>query len=148
MSKTIKKVIKEETIELPPMKVIEPFQAEVQEFETKEDFIKFINEGDNNETYKQLTTQKLNKMFDVHGYKITKLKGEISLRSIKKANDPSELLRELKDDIKNQEEVIQKQEETITSLQSQLKDHEDALKKVDINIDAIMKFLEQLETKF
>ena len=81
--KSVKKVIKEEPIELPPMKVIEPFQVEVQEFDTKEDFQKFINEGDNNENFKKLTTQKLNKMFNVHGYKITKLGGEISLRSIR-----------------------------------------------------------------
>ena len=34
VKKVVKEVIKEEPIELPPMKVIEPFQADVQEFDT------------------------------------------------------------------------------------------------------------------
>ena len=65
--------------ELPPMKVIEPFKVDVREFDNKEDFIRYVNED--MEKYKAFTTQKLNKMFHIPGYRITKLQGEISLRA-------------------------------------------------------------------
>ena len=62
--------------DIPPMRILEPFRAEVIEFDDKNDFIKYVNED--METYKSLTTQKLNKMFHIPGYRITKLQGDIS----------------------------------------------------------------------
>ena len=67
--------------DLPNLKVIEPFQPEVIHCENKEDFSAIINSDP--EKYNAMTTQKLNKLFDVPGYRITKLQGEISLRKLK-----------------------------------------------------------------
>ena len=67
--------------DLPPITIIEPFKPEVIECETKEDFIELINAD--KEKYEKMTTQKLNKIFSIPGYKVTKIKGEICLRSIK-----------------------------------------------------------------
>ena len=67
--------------DLPTVKIIEPFQPSVIECETKEDFSAIINTEP--DKYKEMTTQKLNKLFRIPGYKITKIKGEICLRNIK-----------------------------------------------------------------
>ena len=67
--------------DLPTVKIIEPFQPSVIECESKEDFSAIINSEP--DKYKEMTTQKLNKLFHIPGYKITKIKGEICLRNIK-----------------------------------------------------------------
>ena len=82
IAKNSKIILKSFKKELPEIKIIEPFQPdEIIECETKEDFIEIINADI--EKYKSMTTQKLNKMFSIPGYRITKLKGEIGLRSDK-----------------------------------------------------------------
>ena len=67
--------------DLPQVKILEPFSPEVIECETKEDFNAILNADP--DKYKDMTTQKLNKTFKIPGYKITKIQGEICLRSIK-----------------------------------------------------------------
>ena len=83
--------------DLPEIKIIEPYKPdEIIECDDKDDFIEIIN--DDIEKYKSMTTQKLNKMFTIPGYKITKLKGEICLRCIKhnnNNNNDDELLDEI-----------------------------------------------------
>ena len=67
--------------DLPQIKIIEPFSPEIIECDSKEDFNEILNADP--DKYKDMTTQKLNKTFKIPGYKITKIKGEICLRSIK-----------------------------------------------------------------
>ena len=67
--------------DMPQVKIIEAYQPTVIECETKEDFNDIINSDI--EKYKEMTTQRLNKTFKIPGYKITRMKGEICLRSIK-----------------------------------------------------------------
>ena len=68
--------------EIPEIKIIEPYTPdEIIECDSKDDFIEIINAD--KEKYESMTTQKLNKLFSIPGYKITKLKGEIGLRSDK-----------------------------------------------------------------
>ena len=52
-------------------------------FETKEDFIEYLDK--HREELNQLSTCKLNKLCKIKGYHITKLNGEISLRSARKS---------------------------------------------------------------
>jgi hypothetical protein len=66
------------------MKIIEKFQPDTINFETPEDFKEYLSE--NLEGLKEMTTQKLNKQFCINGYRITKIKGEISLRKIIDSN--------------------------------------------------------------
>jgi hypothetical protein len=66
------------------MKIIERFQPDTINFETPEDFKEYLSE--NLEGLKEMTTQKLNKQFCINGYRITKIKGEISLRKIIDSN--------------------------------------------------------------
>ena len=67
--------------DLPQVKILEPFSPDVIECETKDDFNVILNADP--DKYKGMTTQKLNKIFKIPGYKITKIQGEICLRSIK-----------------------------------------------------------------
>jgi hypothetical protein len=62
------------------MKIIEKFQPDTINFETPEEFKEYLSE--NLEELKEMTTQKLNKQFCINGYRITKIKGAISLRKI------------------------------------------------------------------
>lgn len=98
--------------DLPKMTVLEPFQDKPIEFETKEDFIEYINKDI--EKYNEISTIKLNKMFIIPGYKVTKLKGVISLRAVKTLretllNDQDERLSNIEieiDRLKHENEKI------------------------------------------
>ena len=69
--------------ELPQIKVIERYSPDVTNFESKEDFIEYLDK--NREELTQLSTCKLNKLCKIKGYHITKINGEISLRSARKS---------------------------------------------------------------
>ena len=67
--------------ESPKIKTIEKFQPEVIIFNSKEDFAEYIDKEKDN--LKDLSTCKLNKMFSIPGYHITRIKGEIALKKSK-----------------------------------------------------------------
>ena len=69
--------------ELPQIKIIERYSPDIINFETKEDFIEYLDK--HREELAQLSTCKLNKLCKIKGYHITKLNGEISLRSARKS---------------------------------------------------------------
>ena len=69
--------------EQPQIKTIEKFSPDVMEFENKEEFAEYLDK--HREELDKETTQKLNKMFSIKGYRITKIKGEISLRADSKS---------------------------------------------------------------
>ena len=86
-----KKIINESINEEKEVKpkcvpVIKPIDEQIT-FESIDDFTKYYNE--NKEELEPLSTCKLNKMFkiivDNEPYKITKIKGELSLRTISKS---------------------------------------------------------------
>jgi hypothetical protein len=73
--------------EIKSVKVLEPFTPEKTVF-TKDEFIRFLSL--HKEDLSTYSTYKLNKLFSINGYRITKLKGEISLVKIHKiANESS-----------------------------------------------------------
>ena len=84
--------------ELVQIKVIERYAPDIINFETKEDFIEYLDK--HREELNQLSTCKLNKLCKIKGYHITKLNGEISLRSTRKSESKSEserILNEIED---------------------------------------------------
>lgn len=86
--------------ELPTVRIIEPFQPEVIECESKEDFSEIIISDP--EKYNVMTTQQLNKIFKIPGYKVTKIKGELCLRNIKACEKQSHSeLETINEEIKN-----------------------------------------------
>lgn len=103
--------------DLPTVKIIEPFQPNIIECETKEDFSEIINAD--MDKYKEMTTQKLNKTFHIPGYKVTKIKGEICLRSVSDRNKDGTTIEDLKQEIRNIKiafNQLSEQLETIKSL--------------------------------
>ncbi|EAY15176.1 hypothetical protein TVAG_201700 [Trichomonas vaginalis G3] len=66
----------------PPEKklqIIKPIK-ECTNFANVEEFNQFYEENKN--LFEELTTCKLNKMFKIEGFRITKIKGQVSLKSI------------------------------------------------------------------
>ena len=74
--------------ETKPLKVLEKFQPETITFNNKQEFQEYLNK--HIVAMNALTTQKLNKMFNVKGYHITKIKGEIALRAISGDTSPKQ----------------------------------------------------------
>ena len=77
-------------------------------------------ENSDPEKYKDMTTQKLNKLFNIPGYKITKIKGEICLRKIKQENhinnDELEKIQQQINEIKEAFNLLTEQFETIKTM--------------------------------
>ena len=97
--------------ELPEMKIIEKFSPDITTFDTKEDFIEYFNE--HKDELNTLTTQKLNKMFKISGYTITKIKGEVSLKS---ARDAQPLHKDEQSRIETLEREVQTLKNALTNL--------------------------------
>ncbi|EAY22613.1 hypothetical protein TVAG_036390 [Trichomonas vaginalis G3] len=98
MTKSSKIVLNDIRKELPKIKIIEPFQPEVIDCDSKDDFSEIISADQ--EKYAGMTTQKLNKIFHIPGYKVTKIKGEICLRNIKDGEKDRDEEKKVMDEIK------------------------------------------------
>ena len=60
------------------LKILEPIKNYLKEFNTPEEFNVFYSK--NKEELDKNTTHKLNKMYHIIGYRITKIKGELMLK--------------------------------------------------------------------
>ena len=112
----------------PEIKVIEKFSPDLTIFENKEQFAEYLNE--HRDELNKYSTCKLNKMFSIPDYRITKIKGEISLKKHvksdineqKEINQGDELrngLSDLRNEVSND---INKIKDTLNSLITQLYD--------------------------
>ena len=113
------------------IKVFEPFHPETVKCGDKDEFNLIYNA--NKEKYNEMTTQKLNKIFEVPGYKISRVNNEICLRSIKPCekimcNDNSETLQKLTERI----DQLEKAFNNLASAHNTLsKDHEDLVRYIN-----------------
>ncbi|MPM57520.1 hypothetical protein SDC9_104342 [bioreactor metagenome] len=82
--KNMPKLMKNVKTEPINLKIIEKFSPTIISFETPEEFKEYLSE--NIEELKNWTTQKLNTQYHINGYRITKIKGEISLRKVNGTN--------------------------------------------------------------
>ena len=121
MTVNSKIVLKGMRKDFPSIKIIEPFQPEVIECENVEDFSEIINAD--KEKYNDYTTQKLNKIFKIPGYKVTKINGEISLRSIKPCEQLSNGSNKIKDEIKNIKEAFDQLSEQFEAIKEILRNN-------------------------
>lgn len=99
--------------DLPEMKIIEKFSPDVTVFETKEDFIEYFDK--NKDELNKLTTQKLNKMFNINGYKITKLLGEVSLKKVQESKSHNSEIEEIQNKLQTLEKAFANLLETLTN---------------------------------
>ena len=97
------------------LEIIEPIQNYKKEFKTVDEFNLYYSK--NKDDIDSLTTHKLNKMYHIDGYRITKIKGKLCLKKwIDKDKDKNEKnsttnkcdISELKNEIKQLKVVINK----------------------------------------
>lgn len=90
------------------VKIIEPISKYTKEFDTVDEFNLYYNKHKND--MDSLTTHKLNKMYYIKGYHITKIKNVLMLKKIKEENSIIEQknieISELKQEIKQIKETI------------------------------------------
>ena len=113
------------------IKVFEPFHPETVKCGDKDEFNLIYNA--NKEKYNGMTTQKLNKIFDVPGYKIARVNNEICLKSIKPhekitSNDNSDALQKLTERINQLEKAFNNLASAHNTLS---KDHEELIKYIN-----------------
>ena len=114
--------------DLPQLRIIEPFNpTEKIECEDKDDFIQIIN--NDIEKYNSMTTQKLNKIFIIPGYKVTKIKGEICLRAIK-------------ENVNNENNELNELHSEIFQLKKDIRDIKDAFNQLSEQMDVIKKYIQ------
>ena len=101
------------------LKILEPIKNFLKEFNSPEEFNVFYTK--NKEELDNLTTHKLNKMYHIIGYRITKIKGELMLKKWTE--------KEEKEEPKNYDEQIQ----TI----------QDEIEKIKLTINKIIDFINQ-----
>lgn len=95
------------------LKVIEPIRNYLKEFNSADEFNIWYSK--NKESIDGLTTHKLNKMYHIDGYKITRIKNELMLKkdNIKTKN---KLNDSLIDEIENLKEEINEIKDTINKI--------------------------------
>lgn len=93
------------------LKIIEPISKYLKEFNSPEEFNVFYSK--NKEELDKLTTHKLNKMYHIIGYRITKIKNELMLKKWSEKEDKSDNLEE---QIQSIHEEIEKIKLTINQI--------------------------------
>ena len=70
------------------LKIIEPIKNYLKEFKNVDEFNLYYSK--NKEEIDSMTTHKLNKMYHIDGYRITKIKGKLCLKKYEGQNKDSE----------------------------------------------------------
>ena len=109
------------------LKVIEPIRDYLKVFSSPDEFNIWYTK--NKDDVDALTTNKLNKLYKINGYRITKIKGVLMLKkwqtiedSTQSANSPllPEDLQELQDEIKNIKSTVNKIIDYLNGSQTQM----------------------------
>ena len=80
------------------LKIIEPIKNHLKEFKTVDEFNLYYSK--NKDEIDSMSTHKLNKMYFIIGYRITKIKGKLCLKKyVEKENDESCELNKMKKEI-------------------------------------------------
>ena len=93
------------------LKVIEPIKNYIKEFNSPVEFNLWY--AKHKEEVDSLTTHKLNKLYKIEGYRITKIKGELMLKvdrhvKEKEEGESEDEINELRNEIKNIKETLNK----------------------------------------
>ena len=90
------------------LKVIEPIKNYIKEFNSPVEFNLWY--AKHKDEVDSLTTHKLNKMYHIDNYRITKIKGELMLKVDRKVKEKSEEsedeINELRNEIKNIKDTV------------------------------------------
>jgi hypothetical protein len=135
------------------LNVVEPISEALKTFHTKEEFNRFYQQ--NKEKLDAITTHKLNKMYHIEGYHITKLKAHEGL-SLKKWEGPRYIKN---DDMNKLEKALTLSEqalnvsENVQDLESKLQEQADMMDNMEAGIaacckqvSAVMKECEEIQS--
>ena len=109
------------------LKIIEPIRDYLKVFSSPDEFNIWYTK--NKDEVDALTTNKLNKLYKINGYRITKIKGVLMLKkwqttqdTTQSANSPllPEDLQELQDEIKNIKSTVNKIIDYLNGSQTQM----------------------------
>ena len=114
------------------VKILEPFHPEIINCDDKDAFNVIYNA--NKEKYDTMTTQKLNKIFNIPGYKITKVNNQICLRSIK----PCEKIM-----CNDNSDALQKLTERIVEIEKAFNNLANAHNKLSADYEDLVKYINQ-----
>ena len=99
------------------LKVIEPIKNYLKEFTSPDEFNLFYQSK--KDELDNLTTHKLNKMYYIKGYHITKIQGKLMLKKwdkIEKQKIEENQKKELKEEVQNLKEDMKKIKEAINRI--------------------------------
>lgn len=102
------------------VKIIEPIRNYLKEFNSPEEFNNFYSV--NKDALNQLTTHKLNKMYHVKGYRITKIKNELMLKRWDDSSKEEEPKFASIDKVNSQEERLSSSQKELENLKGQLQE--------------------------
>ena len=104
------------------LKVIEPIKNYLKEFKTVDEFNLYYSK--NKDEIDSMTTHKLNKMYHIDGYRITKIKGKLCLKKWEKKDKESN----------NENDHLEMHEEEINYLKNEIE-------KLKITINSIINVI-------
>ena len=99
------------------LKIIEPIKNYLKEFKTVDEFNLWYSK--NKDEVDKLTTHKLNKMYKIDGYRITKIKGILMLKKDTKTKS-KEMDKVIKDEIRDE----------INEIRNEINEIRDAVNKI------------------
>jgi hypothetical protein len=111
--------------------------SDIQQFETKQDFINYYNE---HKDLEDLKTKELNLKFKVKDHKIIRNKGKLAFRKIKSTNDSDE-----SNDTQETKENIDKQVDLFKTITELKEINADILKKLDNVLKMCDKILDNMD---
>ena len=135
------------------LKVLEPIQLDVKTFQDKSEFEMFYNS--HKDEFESSTTTKLNRMYKIPGYRITRQKQQLCLKKDYTkgsgkgtvTEESSERFQELTDKVLELEETIAERCQIITDvskLDTQLKALQAKIKKIEKVVNQQSESLNQL----
>ena len=124
------------------IKIIEPIKNYSKVFNTPEEFNSFYTKNKNEMNL--MTTHKLNKMYFIEGYRITKIKGVLMLKKWddKDKNENEDELNEFKNNLKNKDIEINSIKDGLSYYQNKLKEVKEEINSIK---DKLNEFKEEMK---
>lgn len=109
------------------LKIIEPIKIDVKTFQNEKEFEDYYNL--NKKSLEDSTTTRLNRMFKIPGYRITRIKNELCLKKdyVKKDESPKEDIKDFTQDIDEIKTSIDELKHTIAKINIKLGKYEKAI---------------------
>ena len=122
------------------VKIIEPIKHFIKEFNTPEEFNMWYKM--NKQSMDELTTHKLNKLYHINGYRITKIKGELMLKKYDESKKNKKIDND-ENNLQNEDRIREASENTvrITEIENNYEHINEEIKNIKIALQSIKDYL-------